>query len=64
MRELLALTGRHLRTTMRSRSTRAALVLFAVGLGADVGWGVRVIPNQLYYGFFVPFVFFRFRARS
>jgi hypothetical protein len=26
----------------------------------DVGWGLRVIPNQLYYSFFLPFVFWRF----
>lgn len=29
-------------------------------LGLDVGWGLRIVPNQLYYGFWVPFVFFRF----
>ncbi|MBM4383468.1 MAG: hypothetical protein FJ091_08875 [Deltaproteobacteria bacterium] len=30
--------------------------------GYDTGWPVRLVPNQLYYGFFVPFVwrgFFR-----
>lgn len=31
-------------------------------LGLDVGWGLRVIPNQLYYSFFLPFVYFRFFA--
>ncbi|MEW6273462.1 MAG: hypothetical protein AB1689_29640 [Thermodesulfobacteriota bacterium] len=29
-------------------------------LGLDLGWLVRVVPNQLYYAFFVPFVYFRF----
>jgi hypothetical protein len=35
--------------------------------GVDAGWPVRLVPNQLYYGFFVPFVwrgFFRGRARA
>jgi len=35
--------------------------------GVDAGWLVRFVPNQLYYGLFVPFVwhaFFGARARS
>jgi hypothetical protein len=28
--------------------------------GFDAGWGLRVLPNQLYYAFTVPFVFFRY----
>ena len=28
----------------------------------DVGWALRVIPNQLYYVFYVPFVYFRYFA--
>jgi hypothetical protein len=28
--------------------------------GVDAGWALRVVPNQLYYSFFVPFVFWRF----
>jgi hypothetical protein len=28
--------------------------------GLDAGWALRMIPNQLYYSFFVPFVFWRF----
>ena len=31
-------------------------------LDLDVGWGLRVIPNQLYYAFYLPFVYFRFFA--
>jgi hypothetical protein len=31
-------------------------------LGLDVGWALRLIPNQLYYAFFVPFVYFRYFA--
>jgi hypothetical protein len=30
--------------------------------GADVGWAVRLVPNQLYYGLFVPFVWRSFFA--
>ncbi|HEY8517262.1 MAG TPA: hypothetical protein VIS07_17265 [Candidatus Binatia bacterium] len=29
-------------------------------LGLDVGWLLRVVPNQLYYAFYVPFVYFWF----
>jgi hypothetical protein len=27
--------------------------------GADAGWGLRALPNQLYYAFFVPFAWWR-----
>jgi hypothetical protein len=40
----------------------AADVLILWGL--DTGWQVRLVPNQLYYGFFVPFVWWRFFGRS
>jgi hypothetical protein len=30
--------------------------------GVDAGWLVRLVPNQLYYGAFVPFVWWRFFA--
>lgn len=29
----------------------------------DVGWLLRIVPNQLYYAFWIPFVFWRFFAR-
>jgi hypothetical protein len=32
--------------------------------GAEWAWAVRVLPNQLYYGFWVPFVHALFFARS
>jgi hypothetical protein len=32
--------------------------------GVDAGWLLRAIPNQLYYGFTVPFVWWRFFAPS
>lgn len=32
------------------------------GFDLDLGWGLRVIPNQLYYSFYLPFVYFRFFA--
>jgi hypothetical protein len=28
--------------------------------GVDAGWPVRLVPNQMYYGLFVPFVWWRF----
>ena len=31
--------------------------------GYDVGWLLRMIPNQLYYAFFVPFAYWSFFAR-
>ncbi|HEX5065508.1 MAG TPA: hypothetical protein VFY49_05300 [Myxococcota bacterium] len=38
----------------------AADVLILSGL--DAGWALRVLPNQLYYAFFVPFVWWRTRV--
>jgi hypothetical protein len=32
-------------------------------LGLDAGWALRVIPNQLYYAFFLPFVYFQLSSR-
>lgn len=29
----------------------------------DAGWALRLVPNQLYYAFWTPFVFFAFSAR-
>lgn len=31
-----------------------------VGADLDAGWALRVIPNQLYYAFWVPMVYFAF----
>lgn len=31
--------------------------------GLDVGWLLRIVPNQLYYAFWIPFVVWRFFAR-
>ena len=28
-------------------------------LGVDAGWAIRIVPNQLYYSFFVPFAALR-----
>ena len=30
--------------------------------GLDFGWATRALANQLYYAFFVPFVWFRYRS--
>ncbi len=32
--------------------------------GIDAGWPVRLVPNQLYYGLFVPFVWRAFFSRA
>ncbi len=32
-------------------------------LGLDVGWALRVVPNQLYYAFYLPFVYFQLSSR-
>jgi len=32
-------------------------------IGLDAGWALRVVPNQLYYAFFLPFVFARLSSR-
>lgn len=37
----------------------AADVLIVVA-ELDLGWGIRIVPNQLYYAFWVPFVYARF----
>jgi hypothetical protein len=35
--------------------------LLIVG-GFDVGWALRLVPNQLYYAWYLPFVYWRFFA--
>ena len=37
----------------------AADVLVVVA-GLDLGWAIRMVPNQLYYAFWTPFVYLRF----
>ena len=32
--------------------------------GVDAGWGLRILPNQLYYAFTVPFAYFRYFGRE
>ena len=32
--------------------------------GFDLGWALRIVPNQLYYAFWVPFAWFAFFARK
>jgi hypothetical protein len=34
--------------------------LVIVVLGLDLGWALRIVPNQLYYAVWVPFVYWRF----
>ena len=37
--------------------------VFIVAADMDLGWALRMIPNQLYYGFWAPFVYWRFFSR-
>jgi hypothetical protein len=41
----------------------AADVLIVV-FSLDLGWAIRMVPNQLYYAVWTPFVYFRFFAAS
>jgi hypothetical protein len=34
--------------------------VFVVVADLDLGWAIRIVPNQLYYAFWVPFVYWRF----
>jgi hypothetical protein len=34
--------------------------VFIVVADLDLGWAIRIIPNQLYYAFWAPFVYWRF----
>ena len=38
----------------------AAADVLILAAGLDAGWGLRVIPNQLYYSLYLPFVYVRF----
>lgn len=42
----------------------ASADLVILGLGADAGWAMRVVPNQLYYGGWVVFAYARFYCRE
>jgi hypothetical protein len=37
--------------------------VFIVVAGLDLGWAIRIVPNQLYYAFWIPFVYWRFFSR-
>ncbi len=34
--------------------------VLVVAAGLDLGWAIRMVPNQLYYAFWTPFVYLRF----
>jgi hypothetical protein len=40
-------------------SADIVIVLFEL----DLGWGMRIVPNQLYYAFWAPFAYWRFFSR-
>ena len=58
--------GAFLRAVFGYSAAYYALWLFAdlliVAGGLDLGWAIRMVPNQLYYAFWVPFVYWRFFA--
>jgi hypothetical protein len=63
-------TEPRLRTYLRNVLTYVAVyyALWAAAdvvilAGFDVGWALRMLPNQLYYAFWVPFAYFAFFAR-
>ena len=61
------LTGRFERTVLAFAGVYYALWAGADVLilsGVDAGWLLRCVPNQLYYGLTVPFVWWRFFAPS
>lgn len=33
-------------------------------LGLDLGWAIRIVPNQLYYAFWAPFAYWRFFSKA
>lgn len=41
----------------------AAADVVIMVFGLDLGWALRVIPNQLYYALFLPFVYFQLSSR-
>ncbi|MFK7897132.1 MAG: hypothetical protein AB8G23_14900 [Myxococcota bacterium] len=34
--------------------------VFIVVADLDLGWAIRIVPNQLYYAFWIPFAYWRF----
>ena len=40
-----------------NQGARAGMLIL---LGVEAGWLLRILPNQLYYAFFVPFAYLRF----
>jgi len=38
-------------------------IVIVIG-GLDLGWALRMVPNQLYYAFWVPFIYWRFFATA
>ncbi len=41
----------------------AAADVLIMAFALDVGWALRVIPNQLYYSMYLPFVYFQLTSR-
>ena len=50
----------HIEITASPLKNKAGKIILA---GFDEGWALRMVPNQLYYAFWVPFAWFAFFAR-
>lgn len=56
LRSMLSSCGAYVATYYALWATCDTLIL----LGIDEGWGLRMLPNQLYYALWVPFVYVRY----
>jgi len=66
LRRWLVPAHRYLRAVLAYVATYYALWAAADMLilaGLDVGWALRLVPNQLYYGFWLPFAYVQFFSR-
>ncbi|HZR83790.1 MAG TPA: hypothetical protein VFD92_22025 [Candidatus Binatia bacterium] len=42
----------------------AASDVLILAFGLDLGWALRIVPNQLYYAFYLPYAYFQVASRS
>jgi len=56
LRSMLSSCGAYVATYYALWASSDILIL----LGFDEGWGLRLLPNQLYYALWVPFVYVRY----
>ena len=56
LRDMLSSCGAYVATYYALWASSDILIL----LGFDEGWGLRLLPNQLYYALWIPFVYVRY----